>query len=108
MKTMTIHKVIIELQYFEGCPNAIEMKRRVKEAIGQISSDVMYKEVIVKTHELSKQLKFRGSPTVIINGVDLENLPESLEGNLACRIYKNGLPTTEEIKRLILLEKHIY
>jgi protein-disulfide isomerase len=96
--------IIIEFQYFEGCRNSDKMKNRVKGAIGQISSHIIFKEVLVENQEISKQLKFRGSPTVLINGIDLEKMPESLEGNLACRHYINGLPTIEEIKNLILSE----
>lgn len=33
--------------------------------------------------------------TVLTNGIDLEGLPDPDLGNLACRYYKNGLPSVQ-------------
>lgn len=63
-------KILLELQYFNGCPNSPEMIRRVKEAISGIEKDVSYKEVLVESNETAEELKFRGSPTLLINGKD--------------------------------------
>ena len=98
---MTDIKILIEIQHFEGCPNSSEMIKRVKKAIGQTPFDVNYQEILVETSELAQRLKFRGSPTVLINGVDLENMPEPQESDLACRYYKNGLPSVAQIKEFI-------
>ena len=95
-------KIIIEVQHFEGCPNSDEMIRRVKEAIETLQFIVEYKEILVETPELAEKLKFRGSPTVLINGKDLENMEKPGEGNLSCRYYENGIPSAEEIKKKIL------
>ena len=74
---------------------------RVKEAIKKFTNQINYKEIFVKTPEEAERVKFRGSPTVLINGIDLENMPEPKAGNLACRYYKNGLSTVEQIKTFI-------
>jgi len=94
--------ILVEVQHFTGCPNSTEMIRRVKEAMQQIPFDLHYKEILVETRELARQVNFRGSPTVLVNGIDLEYLPEPPEGNLACRYYKSGLPVIEEIKYFII------
>jgi hypothetical protein len=86
----------IEIQHFDGCPNSPILIERVKEAMKGIA-DIDYKEIIVDSNEKAQKLKFRGSPTLLINGVDFENLPEPQSPNLACRFYPNGLPTIEEI-----------
>lgn len=98
-------KIIIEVQHFEGCPNSSEMIKRVKSVIKHLPLEIDYKEILVETPELSQEIKFRGSPTVLVNGIDLENLPEPLEGNLACRYYAKGLPTEEQIKNFIIEHK---
>lgn len=91
----------IEVQYFNGCPNSGEMIRRVKEAISSSEELVEYNEVLVEDNDLAEKLKFRGSPTVLINGKDLEGREEPEAASLNCRVYENGLPGVEEIKNKI-------
>jgi len=94
-------KLKIEIQHFRGCPNSPEMIHRVKEAIKGSEEKIEYNEVLVESNELAEKLKFRGSPTVLINGEDIEgrNAPES--ASLNCRVYDNGLPSVEEIRNKI-------
>ena len=98
---MNDKKVNIEVQHFEGCPNSEEMIARVKAAMEEFYARIEYKEILVETHEEAERVKFRGSPTVLINGIDIENMPEPKAGNLACRYYKNGLPSISQIKEFI-------
>jgi protein-disulfide isomerase len=92
-----MNKINIELQHFNGCPNSPILIGRVKEAINGFDN-IKYDEVIVDSNEKAEELKFRGSPTLLINGVDFENQSEPENTALACRYYMNGLPTVEEIR----------
>ena len=78
------------------------MIKRVKEAIISSDIDVNYKEMIVDTPEKATRCHFRGSPTLLINGTDIEGLPEPISGNLACRYYSSGLPSIETIRKFIM------
>jgi len=91
----------IELQHFVGCPNSPILIERVKAAIKNFDN-VDYKEILVESNEKAEEVKFRGSPTLLINGEDFENLPESENPALACRYYQNGLPTENAIKETLL------
>ena len=93
--------ITIEVQHFHGCPNSVEMLKRVREAIAKSDLNVEFKEVLVDTPEKAELHKFRGSPTVLINRIDLEGLPEPESGNLACRYYKNGIPSVETMINVI-------
>ena len=95
---MVKNKNIIEIQYINKCPNSYEMIKRVRDAVQQLDIEIDFINVRVRTTEQAQRIKFRGSPTVLINGTDLENLPESDSGYLTCRYYKNGLPSIESIK----------
>ena len=99
---MAQNKITIEVQYINRCPNSYEMIKRVREAVNQLDIEINFRDVLVRTAEQAQRMKFRGSPTVLINGIDLENLPESDFGYLACRYYQNGLPTIESIKNSII------
>lgn len=90
-------KLKVEIQYFTGCPNSQKMIGRVKYAVEQTSLEINYIETLVETPEEADRLKFRRSPTLLIDGKDFENLPEPEKGSLSCRYYPNGLPETEQI-----------
>lgn len=87
----------IELLYFERCPHyklALELLRKTLEA-NQILSPV--KQINIKTEEMAKEMRFPGSPTIRIDGQDVE--PASCSSNpsndfgIRCRIYNvNGVP----------------
>jgi len=99
------YPVRIEFQYFNGCQNSAEMKRRVKTAIQLSGIPVNYQEVVIESSEDAHRIKFRGSPTVLINGKDLEGLSEPESGNLTCRFYPNGLPDVDFIVNLLKKSK---
>ncbi|MCK5343776.1 MAG: DUF2703 domain-containing protein, partial [Candidatus Heimdallarchaeota archaeon] len=92
----------IEIQHFRGCPNSPEMIRRVKQAIKGIEEKIEYSEVLVESNELAEKLKFRGSPTLLINGKDFEGRGEPESAALNCRVYENGFPNVNEIKKFIM------
>ena len=92
------NKITVQIQYFQGCPNSTEMIRRVKEAISGIENGVGYQEILIETNELAEKIKFRGSPTLLINGEDFEGREEPREASLNCRYFQNGLPSVEDIK----------
>ena len=95
-------KIKIEIQHFRGCPNSPEMIHRVKEAIKGSEEKIEYNEVLVESNELAEEIKFRGSPTVLIDGEDFEGREEPESASLNCRVYENGLPSTDEIRKKIL------
>ena len=94
------NKIKIEIQHFHGCPNSPVLIERVKEAIKELEN-IEYSEVIVDSNEKAEEVKFRGSPTLLINGEDFENQPGPDKAALMCRYYPNGLPEINEIKNRI-------
>ena len=95
------NKIVIEMQYFKGCPNSDEMIQRVRTACASFQDSIDYRESLVETPEEAQRIKFLGSPTVLINGSDLDNMPEPASGTLACRYYPNGLPEISTIENMI-------
>lgn len=87
----------VEVQYFNGCPNSGKMLQNVKTAISRFENKFEFVETLVEDQEAAVQTKFRGSPTLLINGIDFENLDVPEVPSLACRYYVNGVPTQEEI-----------
>ena len=80
----------IEILYFDDCPTW----RSVEALVGRVLSDSGLTETIrrtrVESDEAAQRLSFRGSPTVLINGVDPWGDPSAPVG-LSCRIYQTDL-----------------
>ena len=78
----------IQVLYFQGCPNhqpTVELARRV---VADLGVDPVVEEVEVKDPDDVKRLRFLGSPTVQVNGVDIE--PEARHRTdyaFSCRMY---------------------
>ena len=96
-----MEKLKIDVQYFNGCPNSKKVLNTVKKFIEETDFEIELEEILVETQKAAEKYKFRGSPTILINGKDLENLPENSTPSLACRYYQNGLPTISDIKKAV-------
>ena len=79
----------VEILSFEGCPNH-EPTRALIERVGaelQLEPDIAL--IDVPNAEAASQLRFLGSPTVRINGRDVEpGADERGEFVFSCRVYR--------------------
>jgi hypothetical protein len=94
-------KLKLEFQYFEGCPNHKKMSDNLEEAIKDLSDKVELTKVHVKDKKAARQVGFRGSPTLLIDGEDLEGIPTPKDASLSCIFYPKGVPSSLEIKNKI-------
>ena len=92
--------MMIEILYFEGCPNLGPTLELAREVVGELGLDTAIREVRVETPEEATRKRFIGSPSVRVNGKDIE--PEARERTdftLSCRIYSGGgVPPRELLK----------
>jgi hypothetical protein len=90
----------IEVLFVPGCPNYKPAVERVKKVLIAESLRVEVEGVPVNTEADARALLFPGSPTIRINGDDIEPGQTNALG-LACRVYPNraGVPS-EEVLRL--------
>ena len=90
----------IEVLYVPGCPNYEPAVGRIRKVLASESVQVGIRAVPVKTEAEAKALLFPGSPTVRINGEDVEST-RTMVPTLSCRLYANlsGVPS-EEVLRL--------
>lgn len=97
----------IELLYFDGCPTYKQMLETVQAVLREESIDAEVSMIFVKTKEQAKELKFLGSPTLKINGLDVdENARSSTDYGMKCRIYLTpkgifGVPAKETIRKAL-------
>lgn len=97
----------IEILYVAGCPNHGPAAEWLKQALESEGVSAKIEQVLVRDHGMAESLGFPGSPTIRIDGRDVE--PESSLGRpgLACRLYHDpeaggaGIPSLDLIRRAV-------
>ena len=93
----------IELLHIAGCPNSeLTLGRLRRAADNAMPSSTLIKTTLVDSAETAANVSFAGSPTILVDGVDLFPT-DGRTTDLACRIYltPNGLagaPTQQQIE----------
>jgi hypothetical protein len=93
----------VELLYFEGCPNSRIADERLSALALELGFQLTRREVM--TPEDAERLAFRGSPTILVDGVDAFSRGQEPIG-LSCRIYETpagpaGCPTDEQLRKAV-------
>jgi hypothetical protein len=97
---------LVELLYFAGCANAVPALRRLKSALAGEGFRPRIKLTKVRDQSEADRLHFAGSPTVRINGRDVDPLKPGGFG-LYCRLYRDGetlsgIPPAASIRALLV------
>jgi hypothetical protein len=61
----------IEVLYFEGCPNYLPAVERLRAVLSQEGLPLGVELIEVKEEAAAKELRFIGSPTIRVNGLDI-------------------------------------
>lgn len=94
----------IEFYWWEDCPSHEQAWGLLQGALSQDGLQATVERIEVTSNEEAAALRFPGSPTIRINGVDLD--PAGAEQNpvgLSCRVYRlpdgrfSPVPALEEI-----------
>jgi copper chaperone CopZ len=96
-------RIKIEILYFEGCPNHLPTAQLVRQVVAGLGLNAEVEEVELKNAEAAKEHRFLGSPSVQVNGVDIE--PEArkrTDFGFSCRMYgASGVPLREWVESAI-------
>lgn len=93
----------ISFQYFDGCPNWQTTHQRLQDAMEGLDVELVMQ--LVETPEEAAEVGFRGSPSVLIDGVDPFDDPDApAAGTLACRVYQtaDGSPSVDQLREALL------
>jgi Domain of unknown function (DUF2703) len=92
----------IEVLYFGGCPNYSPAVNRLRTVLATEGLHIEVVEIEVRDESAAKELKFFGSPTIRVNGLDIEaNSRQVTETGFACRFYPGGLPSEDMIRAAV-------
>ena len=81
--------VRIEVLVFDGCPHAAAAIQLAHDVASRLDPGISVERVEVDTPELAAELGFVGSPSLRVNGADIEGKTASA-GRLCCRTYEDG------------------
>ena len=74
--------------YFEGCPHFPPTLAQVREVLDELAIDAEISVIEVRTGSDARHHRFLGSPTVRVDGADIEPAARSrCDYGLACRRY---------------------
>jgi hypothetical protein len=79
--------VTVEFLYWEGCPSHPEARELLDEVLRAQALDVEIRVREVETQEEAVELRFPGSPTIRIDGRDVDPAGANEPPSLSCRIY---------------------
>lgn len=78
----------IEILTFSGCPHGEATLERTLDVLSALDARAEVSEVDVRDHADAVRRRFPGSPTVRVDGTDIEPAAEAQStGGLSCRIY---------------------
>ncbi len=84
MKTMPT----VEFLYWEDCPSHPEAWKLLQEVIAEQGIDVLIERHEVRSDEEAEALSFPGSPTIRVDGTDIDPAGATRMGTaLTCRVY---------------------
>lgn len=98
----------IEFLYFRDCPGSRPAMNLLRRLLQDVNPAPRIETIEINSEDEALQHRFLGSPSIRINGRDIEGLDEKSEFGLKCRIYPdtgNGVPSEEMILKALHGEK---
>jgi hypothetical protein len=95
---------VIELLWWEGCPSCAEAVSLVEQILGELGRDDEIVMTEVTSEEEAERLRFPGSPTIRVDGRDVDPAGAGGRPSLTCRIYHlpdgrvSPIPSREQLE----------
>jgi hypothetical protein len=78
----------IDILYLDGCPNHPPTTELVRDVVRSLRLDATIRHIVVRDPEEASRLRFLGSPTVQVNGQDVDPAAWSrVDYSFNCRMY---------------------
>ncbi len=97
----------VSFLFYEDCPSHELALERLREVLDEKGIDADVEVVEVESEEQAQELRFVGSPTILLNGQDIDPSPPDSHYALTCRAYRledgriSPLPSPDTIRRAI-------
>jgi hypothetical protein len=98
----------VELLWWDGCPSSGEAHELVRRVMAEAGMDPQsLRSIEIDTDDAAQREAFVGSPTIRVNGRDLQPPAQEEPVGLSCRVYhlRDGrvspLPDPDDIKEAL-------
>jgi len=79
---------VVEILYTDACPFWKETLKTINEVMKELNIAIPVRKTRIAREEEAKRYRFPGSPTVRINGIDIDpSAKGTTAGYIGCRIY---------------------
>jgi hypothetical protein len=101
----------ITFLYYEDCPSHAAALERLRQVMAEEGVDSEIEIVKVDTEQQAQRLRFVGSPTILIDGRDIDPPSPEAYYALTCRAFRledgriSPLPSPGMIRRALQLRK---
>ncbi len=75
---------LVEVRYLSGCENVLPTLRLIERVANKLNIPIELREVMLATQADFAKLRFHGSPSVLINGLDIDPTARN------CAVYGPG------------------
>ncbi len=94
----------VTLLYFDDCPHWKTVDRHLQTLTTELGNLVITRHQ-VDTPDEAERTSFRGSPSIIVDGIDPFSDPDAPVG-LSCRVYQTpdgpaGSPTIDQLRAVL-------
>ena len=69
---MNPERIHVEVVYSEGCASTPPTIQRVEEVAREMGMPIELAAVLIRTQREAEERRFQGSPTVLVNGLDID------------------------------------
>jgi len=81
----------VEVLYFAGCPNYRSVLELIERTVAELGLEPRIDLVEVRDAQAAVELRFLGSPTVRVDGRDIEPGADGRgDFTFSCRLYRSG------------------
>lgn len=97
----------VHFLWWEDCPSHPEAWQRLQAALAEMHIDAQIERIEIRTDEDAERWRFPGSPTILVNGEDIDPRAAQMPSRLTCRLYfkedgrPSPVPSIEMIKRAL-------
>jgi hypothetical protein len=99
--------VTVEFLYWEECPSHPEARELLEDVLRERGVEAELRVRHVGTHQEARELRFPGSPTIRVDGRDVDPAGAGEPPSLSCRIYHlpdgrvSPIPTKAQIEEAL-------
>ena len=82
--------MVIRILTFEGCPNCNAANELAEQTVRELHVQADIEGIHVNSESEAERFHFLGSPTIQVNGEDIEVNRRHDKASYACRVYRSA------------------